>query len=168
LGQNAILLLTLTLVMKLRPLPPVEVLNELLDYNPDTGILTWKISRGGWIIKGKEAGNKTPRGYRQIKIAGKVYKSHRIIWKMVYGNDPDVDKVTDHINQVKDDNRICNLRVVTVTENLINGGAGKPGVTGITYITWCKRDKVYSVIVKGNRIKSCKTLEEAIEILKTI
>jgi len=151
--------------MYLLPLPSIEVLNELLEYNPDTGILTWKISRGGWIIKGKEAGCKS-RGYREVQIAGKSYKSHRIIWKMVYGNDPDVDKVIDHINQVKDDNRICNLRVVTVTENNMNGGPGKPGVTGISSITWHKRDKAYRVRVKRTHIGCCKTLDGAIEILQ--
>jgi hypothetical protein len=152
--------------MKPIPLPPVEVLNELLDYNPDTGILSYKVSRGGHIMKGKEAGNKTPRGYRQIKIGGISYQAHRIIWKMMYGDEPDGDKVIDHINQVKNDNRVCNLRLISKSENNINGGAGKPGPTGISYIGWEKRREIYVVRVKNKYIGRCKTLDGAIEILK--
>jgi hypothetical protein len=111
------------------------------------------------------AGCKKRRGYREVKIARKAYKSHRIIWKMIYGNDPDVDKVIDHINRVKDDNRLCNLRLVTVTENNMNGGRG-PGVTGISSITYHKRDKAYRVKVKQKCIGCCKTLDGAIEILQ--
>jgi len=147
------------------PLPPVELLNELLEYNPDTGVLRWKVARGN-IKAGMVAGCKKRRGYREVQIAGKAYKSHRIIWKMVYGNDPDVDKVIDHINQVKGDNRICNLRVVSVFENNLNGGVNKPGATGISYLYWDKREEKYVVRVKRKFIGYCKTLDGAIEILK--
>ena len=55
-----------------------------------------------------------------IMIMKKAYKAHRIIWKMVYGNDPDVDKVIDHINHNPGDNRLVNLRLVSYSENTYN------------------------------------------------
>jgi hypothetical protein len=141
-----------------KPLPPIEVLNDLLHYDPDTGILSYKVS-------GKEAGYKTRQGHRRVKIAGESYQAHRVIWKMVYGEDPEQGKVMDHINRVKDDNRICNLRVVSVFENNINGGVCVPGATGINYITWVEHKKHYVVRVKRKYIKACKTLEEAKDVL---
>ena len=109
------------------PLPPVEVLNDLFEYNPDTGILSWRVSRGGWIKAGKAVGNKDRCGHLRVRVTPKTYAIHRIIWKMFYGEDIPGDKVIDHINQVKGDNRICNLRVVSVFENNLNGGVNKPG-----------------------------------------
>jgi hypothetical protein len=148
---------------KPKPLPPVEVLNELLEYNPDTGVLRWRVNRGGH--EGKVAGSKDGR-YIRVEIMRKKYRAHRIIWKMVYGNDPDVDKVIDHINQVRDDNRLCNLRLVSVFENNLNGGINKPGATGISYIYWEKYEKRYRVRVKRKHIGYCKTLDGAIEMLQ--
>ena len=101
------------------PLPPVEVLNELLQYNPDTGDLRWKVhlwpQRVGviatWISK---------RGYHCLKIRGKKYLAHRIIWGLHTGEDLPQGMVIDHINHNPGDNRICNLRCVTQSENAHN------------------------------------------------
>jgi hypothetical protein len=149
---------------KPKPLPPVEVLNELLEYDPDTGLLRWKVSRG-CDREGKVAGWKDDEGYIRVEIYRKVYKTHRIIWKMIYGEDPEVNKVIDHINQVKDDNRLCNLRLVSILENNLNGGAGKPGATGIKYLSWQKDKKAYRVVVKRKHIGYSKTLDGAMEML---
>ena len=167
LGEERYTATKLTLVMKKPvPLPPVEVLNELFNYNPDTGLLSWKVSRRG-VRKGEvAAGCIRGDGYIQICVRGKAYKAHRIVWKMVYGEDPDVDKVIDHINRVKDDNRISNLRVVTVYENNMNGGINAPGETGISNIFWSKQSKRYCIIIKRKYIGSSKTLDGAVEILK--
>jgi len=151
--------------MSLLPLPSIELLNELLEYNPDTGVLRWKVSRGGHIRAGKVAGGKEGSGYIHIMIMKKAYKAHRVIWKMVYGNDPDVDKVIDHINQVRDDNRICNLRCVSPSENILNKSF-TPGITGISNITWEERNKAYRVRVSRKHIGYCKTLEEAKDLLQ--
>jgi hypothetical protein len=151
------------------PLPPSELLNELLEYNPDTGILTW-IGKRRYTntAVGQEAGYIDSKGYRRVSIFGKKYRSHRLIWKMVYGEDPDENKVIDHVNRVRDDNRICNLRVVSVLDNNRNAKVRKPGATGISNITWHKQEKVYRVRVKRKHIGQSKTLEGAIEILKQV
>ena len=166
LRENAILGVILIPVMYNRKtIPPVEVINEWLHYDPDTGILTWKKSPNRRIKLGSEAGSTNGRGYLEVKVAGERCLAHRVIWKMAYGNDPDEGKVIDHINRVKVDNRICNLRLATLSENNLNRDY-KPGITGIPNIIWANHDKYYIVKVKSKQIKKCKTLEEAIETLQ--
>lgn len=99
----------------MKKIPTQERVMELLDYNPLTGIFIRKVGRRGIAKEGSEAGNKRPTGYRRIKIDDVEYLSHRIAWLYVYGKLP--DKQLDHINGVRDDNRISNLREVTTSEN---------------------------------------------------
>jgi hypothetical protein len=95
-----------------------EKLKEILDYNPDTGIFTWKVSKAKRIKVGSVAGCKNNLGYILIRIDGKIYLAHRLAWLYTHGDFP--LNCIDHINQIKDDNRICNLRDVTVSENMQN------------------------------------------------
>ena len=103
-------------------LPSVERLNELFRY--EDGELYWKLS---WAVKkkraniGDETGYVTPKGYMCVRIDGVKYLTHRIIWKMIKGEEP--PKYIDHINQNKLDNRIENLRAVTQFQNLLNNKA---------------------------------------------
>lgn len=57
-------------------------------------------------------------GYLIIKIKGKQFKAHRIVWFLCKGKFP--DGVIDHINRVRTDNRIENLRDVSQAENVKN------------------------------------------------
>jgi hypothetical protein len=148
-----------------KPLPTVEVLNEWLAYNPETGVLTWKKSSAKRIKIGQTAGS-VDDGYLRVKIEKSRYRAHRVIWKMFYGEDIPEDKVIDHVNRVRDDNRICNLRLVTISENTINSVIPKPAKSGISGILWCKSKEIYVVRVKKKDIKRCKTLEEAKEALQ--
>lgn len=67
----------------------------------------------------KVAGTTTRAGYRQLSIGGKFYYAHRVIWEHFNGQIPE-GFVIDHINGVKDDNRIENLRVCTQQQNTWN------------------------------------------------
>ncbi|CAJ42224.1 HNH endonuclease [Escherichia phage Rtp] len=82
---------------------------------------------------GKKAGTKAgPRGYIQCRVGGglpKVY-AHRIIWEMHNDKIPN-SMVVDHINHIYDDNRIENLRLVTVKENSSNIKRSKRNTSGI-------------------------------------
>jgi hypothetical protein len=97
-----------------------EYLKELLIYDMSTGVFRWKVSRGHNKIKiGDIAGCIEKKdGYRVIKIDGKVYKEHRLAWLYMYNSFP--IKYIDHINGNRTDNRICNLREATCSENTIN------------------------------------------------
>jgi len=105
--------------MKPKPLPPVEVLNELLHYNPDTGELRWKVHRWPRCV-GTIATYTTRAGYHCLKINGSDYKAHRIIWGLHTGEDLPQGMVIDHINHTPGDNRLVNLRLVSYSENTYN------------------------------------------------
>lgn len=101
-------------------------LKELFSYNYESGILTWNhrpiemfCDERSWKIwntryAGKQITNNR-RGYVGIRILGKNYFAHRVIWALHYGEWP--KNQIDHINGVPSDNRIENLRDV---ENSIN------------------------------------------------
>jgi hypothetical protein len=95
-----------------------EIVKKLLEYDPETGILRWKISGHGKNI-GQEAGgiHKYDK-YKILSIYGKQYKYHRVAWLWFYGKWP--ENVIDHINGIKTDNRITNLRDVSVKINRQN------------------------------------------------
>jgi hypothetical protein len=92
-------------------------LQELLQYNEETGIFTWRIHAGN-RLSNSIAGSLCKRGYFDISVDGKNYRAHRLAWLYVYGNFP--IGVIDHINGIKSDNRLVNLRDVTNAKNLLS------------------------------------------------
>ena len=90
---------------------------EALSYDLETGHFFWKCS-GKKIVKGKQAGRIMRKGYRQLMLDGVLYLEHRLAWFYVYKKWPNFQ--IDHINEVKTDNRILNLRDVCQTKNLLN------------------------------------------------
>jgi hypothetical protein len=109
-------------------------LKKLLDYNQDTGIFTWKVSRGKAKINGV-AGTKRKDKYIQIAINKKHYLLHRLAWLYVNNNFPEF---IDHINGDKSDNRICNLRKVNSSQNMHNSKLNIKNKSGIKGISWNK------------------------------
>ena len=96
---------------------PVEELRELLNYNPGTGELTWKVTRNNKTTAGQRAGSDE-RGKWRVEIDGRAMYAHRIAWAIVYGYWP--THFIDHINCVQSDNRLCNLREATPAQNSQN------------------------------------------------
>ena len=90
---------------------------EALEYNAETGKLYWRKSRGTKKA-GSEAGAVNGKGYICVMLGGKGYQAHRIAWLLHYQKFPELD--LDHINGIKTDNRISNLRQVTVRQNQYN------------------------------------------------
>jgi hypothetical protein len=93
-------------------------LRELLHYDEETGIFTNRVNRWSRGVAGRQVGNTMPQGYRRIGIDGRIYQAHRLAWLYVYGEWP--KHCIDHINGNKADNRIENLRDVTVETNTQN------------------------------------------------
>lgn len=151
-------------------LPPAELLRNLLDYNPVTGILTWKPkpeafhAAAHWNnhYAGKEAGSARGDGYRRISINGKGYSSHRIAWLLHYGTVP---TEIDHVNGKRDDNRIINLRNVTTAENRKNHAKPSNNTSGVVGVVWSRAIRRWNAQIKVNRkcifLGSFATIEEA-------
>lgn len=127
-----------------------ERLKELLKYNPETGEFVWKLSRGG-NTKGTVAGNSNNRNYIQIKIDKKLYKGHRLAFLWMTGSFPKKGLMVDHINRNPSDNRWCNLRVVTSSENQQNSSLSKANSSGFKGVSFCKTRKRWVAQIAPNR-----------------
>ena len=129
----------------------LELCDKYFIYNPISGIITNKIKRKR-AIKGEESGCINGRGYRVIGVSGKDYYCHRIAFLMTYKYLP---KYIDHINEIKHDNRINNLRECTYAQNVMNIGLRCTNTSGYKGISWQKdRDKwEASICANGKRIR---------------
>lgn len=107
-------------------------LKELMYYNPKTGVFTWRSDGKPRIKAGDKAGCKS-LGYITIRINRRNYKAHRLAWMYIYGGWP---KQIDHINHIKDDNRLINLREVTIQENGQNRLMNKNNTSGVMGVVW--------------------------------
>ena len=109
----------------------VERLREVISYNPETGDMIWRIDTGYKRLTGRKVGSVDYHGYRGTMIDYHKFRVHRLAWLYVYGEWPTTD--IDHINGNRDDNRICNLRLATRSQNNINrdrrGINGRLGVS---------------------------------------
>jgi len=113
----------------MRPLPSLGWLHSLFNYDPETGRVTWaedNLYYGKGHKAGDPVGSLSDRGYLKITLREKGKRSptyklrlHRIAWALHYGEDP-YPLTIDHINHDRTDNRISNLRAVTMAENSRN------------------------------------------------
>lgn len=122
----------------------VEVLRELIDYDPDTGKMFWRRRDRKWFndnhefprwntrYAGKECFNYVNAGYMRSKIFGKDYAAHRVAWALHHGAWP--SGMIDHIDGDRQNNRAANLRVVSPLENSRNvalSSKNKSGYYGV-------------------------------------
>lgn len=141
----------------------IDLLKENLKYCKDTGIFTWNTNRNR-IKKGDIVGSKSSKGYLTTTLFSKPYRLHRLAWFYVYEVWPKGQ--IDHINGVKDDNRISNLRDVEPSENSQN--RSKPRKINFSKtlgVSFSKKTGKYqsSVMVNGKsyHLGTFKTAEEA-------
>ena len=103
----------------IRQLPPLARLNELLTYDPESGELRWKVDRGT-AKAGSVAGcPRSNHHYGVVGIDNNLYTAHRVAYAIYHGTDPWPNEV-DHIDRDPINNRINNLRVVTLSEQNAN------------------------------------------------
>lgn len=120
-------------------------LKELLHYCPETGRFTWLKPRG--VAKGSSPGAMNGNGYIQIKIDYRRYMAHRLAWLYIYGEFP--SDMLDHINRIKTDNRLENLRLATNSENQQNAGLSKGNTSGAKGVSWHKVSGCWRVQIRA-------------------
>jgi hypothetical protein len=129
-----------------------ERLRELLQYDSETGIFTWKTkqksNRSGGL--NSVAGYKKSGGYICIMIDGKNLRAHRLAWLWTNGSWPTLD--LDHINGDTSDNRMSNLREVTAKQNQENRHRSVRSKSGCIGVSWNKsRSKWYASITHNRK-----------------
>lgn len=139
------------------------MLSNLLSYDPETGVISWKVNRGR--VKAGDAAGYHHKGdnYLYVKIRPHRYPAHRLAWFLHYGRWP--ENVIDHINGNGLDNRLCNLREATISENMFNSRTPKSNTSGRKGVCYDKLNKKWMAYVgfEGRFINlgRYRTLEEA-------
>ncbi|EHM45250.1 HNH endonuclease [Escherichia coli] len=118
---------------------------HLLSYNPRTGSFVWNWRAGSskaiksWNgrFAGKLAGTINDDGYLVIGINRRIYPAHRLAWLIFYGEHP--EGILDHINRVRTDNRIENLRKATHSQNMQNRKMQSNNKSGFRGVSWDER-----------------------------
>lgn len=113
-----------------------EIVRKLFNYDPETGILTWKIRPANRVQIGDVVGSNIGKGYLQTKINGKKYYNHRIVYLHYHGYLP---KFIDHKKGLS--NKILNLRDCTSSQNNQNRKLGSRNASGIKGVYWNKPAK---------------------------
>lgn len=119
-------------------------LRELLSYDTDSGAFSWNSSKK----KGQSVGFSMPNGYRGVALDGRIYLCHRLAWLWVTGSHP-VAQI-DHINGRRTDNRFCNLRAATCSQNRHNVGLRVNNKSGLKGVSWHRRDGKWKACVYLN------------------
>ena len=111
-----------------KPLPPVELLREYFDYDPASGVVRYKKPRKR-VRVGEPVTRAHPAGYLYVSIDRENYLLHRVIWKIVTGEEPPVQ--VDHKDRCRTNNAWTNLRAADPTrnnQNKVTKGKYLPGV----------------------------------------
>ena len=141
--------------------PTQDQVKTLFDYKD--GGLYWRVQRP-CIEIGQRAGYTGNSGYRIININRKNYREHRLVWLWHYGTMP-LNQL-DHINRIRNDNRIENLRECTTKENHQNRSIGTNNTSGHIGVSWDKKPNKWKAHItvdgKSSHLGYFERLEDAV------
>lgn len=124
-------------------------IKKIINYDPETGVFTWKPREGNKRFNtrhaGKDVGCKTKQGYLITHISGKSIRLHVLAWIYMTGIKP---KYIDHVNGNKSDNRFSNLRECTASQNMHNSGIKPDNKSGYKGVRWNKQVGKWQAVVK--------------------
>lgn len=126
-------------------------LREVFHYDPATGVFTRLVSTSSRTKVGSIAGCVGHYGYVHIGLDGSRYRANRLAYVYMHGSIPDGMWI-DHINGDRADNRICNLRAATPSQNGQNqGGSHADSSTGVKGVYFHKGAQKYTAMITTNR-----------------
>jgi len=128
-----------------------ERLKQLFDYHP-SGNLVWRVSNSRVAPVGSTPGNINQDGYKRLQADGRQYKAHRLVFLWHHGYMP---PEIDHINCIRCDNRIENLRAADNKTNTKNRLTNKNNTSGIKGVSWHKQHEKWQAYVncEGRRVR---------------
>ncbi len=123
-------------------------LQALLDYDPRSGLFMWKVSpNNNSLPAGSIAGRMNAKnGYVHISIKNTSHAAHRLAWFYMTGKWPECQ--IDHINRIRNDNRIVNLRESNQSENMANCDVRVNNISGVTGVHWDQQRKKWMAYIK--------------------
>lgn len=141
--------------MKINDLPNAA---DFFKYNPETGEIVNKRT-------GKKAGYINAKGYVRLNFKGTDYQAHRIAWTIYHGAPPEGE--IDHINHIKHDNRIENLRDVPTVMNARNLGVSSRNNSGVVGVSFHNTIKKWRARIRVDdreiHLGTFDTMKEAIQ-----
>lgn len=133
--------------------PTFKRVREVLNYDKESGLFKRLLAPGKrQDLVGAQAGGKVGNGYVLVAVDGKQYYAHRLAWLFVHGRWP--PQQIDHINGVRDDNRLCNLRLATAAQNNFNRRGKTRKTSEYKGVYWHSKAEKWtsSIQVKGKQI----------------
>ncbi|HED1596609.1 TPA: HNH endonuclease [Enterobacter cloacae subsp. cloacae] len=121
---------------------------KLLSYCPESGVFRW-LNDGKIVKAGDVAGGLDSDGYLIITVRGVPMKSHRLAWFFIHGKVP--RDTIDHINRIRTDNRIVNLREASRLQQMNNIGMLDRNKSGFVGVFWSKRQKKWQAQITINK-----------------
>lgn len=156
-----------------------ELLKELMDYDPITGTLIWRVRDRKWFDRdqaykmwnarypGRVIAYSRPtqggKKYIKTSVFSKDYLAHRLIYMWMIGEWP---TEIDHINGDGTDNRWCNLRNVTRIENGKNQRKFSNNKSGVSGVCWNLRCSKWEVTIGKKYLGVFSDLNEAVRVRK--
>ena len=114
----------------------IDKISRQYRYCPESGLIFRLHKIGRWKA-GEKIGWLSSDGYIKVKLFGVFEYAHRIAWALHYGVEP--EKNIDHINRVRSDNRIENLRMADFSQNSANQSFRSDNTSGFKGVTWNQR-----------------------------
>lgn len=149
--------------MKTNKIEAMELQSEVLrlfSYDQSTGVLVWRENQQTRFV-GREAGFVNHHGYRRVGLGKTKLHAHQIIWLMVHGELPSCE--IDHINGVRDDNRLANLRLANQQQNQQNAGLRIDNALGVKGVRLRPSGRYQARLKLSDGSRSVKTFNTAAE-----
>lgn len=127
---------------------PSEV-KDCFSYSPETGELRWRI--GNRRRKAGEVAGcpvSLEKGRVTVGFKSRLIRAHILIWAYQTGEWPSGQ--IDHINQDPSDNRWCNLRLASKSENMRNVSMIKSNTSGYKGVSWSKATGKWRASIKAD------------------